>query len=304
MTCAAPPLNILLKNILTMKKIVMALASALMMLTSIACTSEEPQAEKPSGMEKKTITFTFGDTFQMKAMTRADITSLDLTDLWMFDYVGEELQQTAHQSSTDQSFGVLSASMGYGEHTLYFVASRGTTPTSDTDAQTIIWVKPSDTFWATATVTVSPSSESSQAVSLSRVATRLRISVTDEVPANAATFTVTPSQWYYGINYTTGAGVGLQTNYPRPVNIPANYIGTSGELMISIFGFVPSADWQTDVTATLTASDESVLGQVTLEDVTLNKNITTSYSGGILGTAKAFTLSADDAWGDEDVHTW
>lgn len=287
-----------------MKKIVMALASALMMLTSIACTSEEPQAEKPSGMEKKTITFTFGDTFQMKAMTRADITSLDLTDLWMFDYVGEELQQTAHQSSTDQSFGVLSASMGYGEHTLYFVASRGTTPTSDTDAQTIIWVKPSDTFWATATVTVSPSSESSQAVSLSRVATRLRITVNDEVPDGAAKFVITPAQWYYGIDYTTGSGIAPSANQPREVNIPSSYIGTTGQLAISIFGFVPSTDWQTDITAALKASDESVLGQVTLEDVTLNKNITTSYSGGILGTAKAFTLTADDAWGEEDVHTW
>ena len=172
----------------------MGLAAALM-LTAIACTSEEPQAEKPSGMEKKTITFTFGDTFQTKAMTRAAITSLSLTDLWMFDYVGDELQQTIHQSNTDEGFGAISASMGYGTHTLYFVASRGTTPTSDTDAQTITWVKPSDTFWATATVTVSPSSSSSQAVTLSRVATRLRITVNDEVPAGAAKFVITPAQW-------------------------------------------------------------------------------------------------------------
>ena len=280
----------------------MGLAAAMMMLT--ACTSEEPQKEKPSGWDQKTITFTFGDTFQTKAMTRAAITSLSLTDLWMFDYVGDELQQTIHQSSTDEGFGSISASMGYGSHTLYFVASRGTTPTSDTDAKTITWAKPSDTYWATSSITVAPSSSASQAVTLSRVATRLQITVTDEVPANAATFTVTPSQWYYGINYTTGAGVGLQANYPRPVNIPANYIGTSGELMISFFGFVPSADWQTDITATLTASDESVLGHVTLEDVTLNKNITTAYSGGILGSSKSFTLSADDAWGDDDIHTW
>jgi hypothetical protein len=274
------------------------------MLTTISCTSEELQNEKPTGMEKKTITFTFGDTFQTKAMTRAAITSLSLTDLWMIDYVGDELQQTIHQSSTDEGFGAISASMGYGAHTLYFVASRGTTPTTDTYVKSITWAKPSDTYWATASITVAPSSAASQSVTLSRVATRLRITVTDEIPANASTFTVTPSQWYYGINYTTGAGVGLQANYPRPVTIPANYIGTSGELMISIFGFVPSADWQTDITATLTASDESVLGQVMLEDVTLNKNITTAYSGGILGTAKSFTLSADDAWGDEDIHTW
>ena len=279
----------------------MALASALMMLS---CTSDEPHNEQPTGWESKTITFTFGDVITQHAMTRADVSSLDLTDMWMFDYVGDELQQTIHQSSSDEGFGVLSASMGYSDHTLYFVASRGTTPTSDTDAQTITWAKPSDTFWATASVTVSPSSASSQAVTLSRVATRLRITVNDEVPAGAAKFVITPSQWYYGINYTTGDGVAPVTNQPREVNIPSSYIGTSGQLAIAIFGFVPSADWQTNIIASLKASDESTLGQVALEDVSLKKNITTAYSGGILGTAKSFTLSADDTWGEENVHTW
>ena len=285
-----------------MKKLSIGLASALMMLT--ACTSDEPQNEHPTGWEQKTITFTFGDVVTQHAMTRADVTELDLTDLWMFDYVGEELQQSVHQSNTDESFGAISASMSYGDHTLYFVASRGTTPTTDTDAQTITWVKPSDTFWATATVTVSPSSASSQAVSLGRVATRLRITVNDEVPAGAAKFVITPAQWYYGIDYTDGSGIAPSSNQPREVNIPSSYIGTSGQLAIAIFGFVPSADWQTDITAALKASDDSTLGQVTLEDVALNKNITTAYSGGILSTSKAFTLTANDAWDDEDVHTW
>ena len=298
--CAALPI-ILFKNILTMKKIAMALASALMMLS---CTSDEPQNEQQTGWESKTITFTFGDVLTQHAMTRADITSLDLTDLWMFDYVGEELQQTVHQSKTDEDFGAISASMGYGEHTLYFVASRGTTPTSDTDARTITWVKPSDTFWAIATVTVLPSSASSKSVSLSRVATRLRITVNDEVPAQAAKFVITPAQWYYGIDYTTGRGIAPSANQPREVNIPSSYIGTTGQLAISIFGFVPSAGWHTDITAVLKASDESTLGQVTLGNVTLNKNITTAYSGSILSTSKAFTLTADDVWGDEDIHTW
>ena len=284
-----------------MKKMMMALASALMMLS---CTSDESQNDPPTGWESKTITFTFGDVITQHAMTRADVSTLDLTDLWMFDYVGDELQQTLHQSSTDDGFGSISASMGYGDHTLYFVASRGTTPTSDTDAHTITWVKPSDTFWATATVTVSPSSESSQSVSLSRVATRLRITVNDEVPDGAAKFVITPAQWYYGIDYTTGSGIAPSANQPREVNIPSSYIGTTGQLAISIFGFVPSAEWQTDITAALKASDDSTLGQVTLENVALNKNITSSYSGGILGTSKVFTLTADDVWGEDDVHTW
>ena len=286
-----------------MKNLSIGLAAAIM-LSMLSCMSDEQQTAKPVSMEKKTITFTFGDVLTQHAMTRADVTELDLTDLWMFDYVDDELQQTVHQSNTDEDFGILSASMDYGEHTIYFVASRGATPTTNTDAQTITWVKPSDTFWATATVTVSPSSASSQAVSLSRVATRLRISVSDEVPAGAAKFVIIPAQWYYGINYTDGSGISPSSNQPREVNIPSSYIGTSGQLAIAIFGFVPSSDWHTDITATLKASDESTLGQVTLEDVALKRNITTAYSGGILGTSKAFTLTANDAWGDEDIHTW
>ena len=286
-----------------MRKFQMGLAAAII-LSMLSCTSDEQQTEKPVSIEQKTITFTFGNVLTQHAMTRADVTDLDLTDLWMFDYVGDELQQTAHQSNTDEGFGAISASMGYGDHTLYFVASRGTTPTTDTDAQTITWVKPSDTFWATATVTVSPSSASSQAVSLSRVATRLRITVNDEVPAGAAKFVITPAQWYYGIDYTNGSGIAPSANQPREVNIPSSYIGTSGQLAIAIFGFVPSSDWQTNITASLKASDESTLGQVMLEDVPLKKNITTAYSGGILNTSKTFTLTANDTWGDEDVHTW
>ena len=286
-----------------MRKFQIGLAAAIM-LSMLSCTSDEQQTEKPVSIEQKTITFTFGDTLTQHAMTRADVTELDLTDLWLFDYTDGELQQTIHQSNTDEGFGAISASMDYGEHTIYFVASRGATPTTNTDAQTITWVKPSDTFWATASITVSPSSASSQAVSLGRVATRLRITVNDEVPTGAAKFVIIPAQWYYGINYTDGSGIAPSSNQPREVNIPSSYIGTSGQLAIAIFGFVPSADWQTDITAVLKASDESTLGQVMLEDVALKRNITTAYSGGILGTAKSFTLSADDAWGDEDVHTW
>ena len=85
-----------------MKKLSIGLAAA-MMLSMLSCTSDEQQTAKPVSVELKTITFTFGDMFTQHAMTRADVASLDLTDLWMFDYVGDELQQTVHQSSTDDA---------------------------------------------------------------------------------------------------------------------------------------------------------------------------------------------------------
>lgn len=287
-----------------MKKFEMALASALMMLSMISCTTDEPKSEKPTNWDQKTITFTFGETLTQHAMTRADVTELNLTDLWTFDYVGGELQQTIHQSNTDEDFGSISVSMEYGEHILYFVASRGTTPTTDTDTQTITWVKPSDTFWATASITVSPSSASSQTVTLSRVATRLKVAVNDEVPTEASKLIITPAQWYYGIDYTTGDGVAPSADHPREITIPSSYIGTTGQLAAMIFGFVPQTDWHTGATITMCGANSSTLGSVTISDIPFKRNITTSYLGSLMTTGRTFTLTADDAWGDEDTHTW
>ena len=73
-----------------MKKLSIGLSAA-MMLSMLSCTSDEQQTAKPVSMDLKTITFTFGDVLTQHAMTRADVSTLDLTDLWMFDYVGDEL---------------------------------------------------------------------------------------------------------------------------------------------------------------------------------------------------------------------
>ena len=177
-----------------MKKLLMAMSAALL-LTACGGDNDEGRlnvkTEMPDSAQTKEVMFYFGND---RAMTRAGLSDLNLTDLWVFDYMSDELKTSAHQDAGD-GFGSLSMSLEYGSHTLYFVASRGTTPTVDTDAQTISWVKPSDTFWASLSLTVSPSMNGSHEVTLRRVATRLRITVTDEVPDGAAKFIVQPSMW-------------------------------------------------------------------------------------------------------------
>ena len=284
-----------------MKKFQLGLAAALM-LSMIACTSEEPQTEKPSGMDKKTITFTFGDTFQTKAMTRAAITSLSLTDLWMFDYVGDELQQTIHQSSTDEGFGSISAAMNYGAHTLYFVASRGVDPVVDTSAKTITWGSVRDTFMASLSLNVQPKSGGTKNVVLNRCVGRLKIAATDVVPDNAAKFTITPSTWYYGLNYATGAATASASS-TIAVNIPSSYIGTQN-LIVSVYTISGSEAWQTDVTAALLAGDESVIGSVTIQNVPIHTNHITSYQGGIVGAGRNINITGDDEWVEDEPVNW
>lgn len=285
-----------------MKKSIVALAVAAI-LPFVSCSHDDAPAAKADAPKDSTqtltVTFTFGD---LVPVTRASLESLNLTDLWVFDYMGDALKTSDHQSSGD-GFGAVSLSMEYGTHTLYFVASRGTSPTVDTDATIITWAKPSDTFWGMLHLTVEPAMSGTQSVTLIRVATRLRVTVTDEIPTGAAKMIVTPSTWYYGLNYTTSEGI-APSSQAREVDIPSSYIGTSGQLIVNIFGLSPATEWQTDLTVSMKNGQGATLGSVTLADAPFTQNRTTAFSGGLFATAHSLDIDADDSWRADDVHSW
>ena len=189
-----------------MKKILMALAVAFV-LPNTSCTrnDDEPTADGQvprDTMQQMTIHFTFPMAVSMQPMTRSTLSDAQLTDLWLFDYMNGSLVNTIRQTSEDVNFGAIALNADYGDHNLYFVASRGTSPT--VNGTTIVWARPSDTFWQSMSLTVAPGMSATQSVTLSRVVTRLRIAVTDEVPATLSKFSITPAHWYYGLDYTTG----------------------------------------------------------------------------------------------------
>lgn len=250
-----------------------------------------------------TITFDFGsNAFALHAMTRASLTELSMTDLWIFDYMGDVLQQSIHQSSTDATFGTPSLSLDYGDHTFYFVASRGSDPVVDTDAKTITWGSVRDTFHGSLSLDVQPNSGSSQSVSLSRCVGRLRVSATDVIPEGAAKLVVMPSSWYYGLNYQSGEGV-ADSQTPLAVNIPSSYIGTTN-LVASFYTISSASSWQTDMTVALVTTDESTIGSVTISGVTLQRNHVTSYAGGIVGAGLSLTIGSNDEWVEDDSVNW
>ena len=282
----------------------MVMAAASMLLACDRTDGEEPATAKVNvawadTLDKKTVTFDFTG---LRAKTRATLAELTMTDLWIFDYVGAELKQSVHQSSTDATFGSPSLSLDYGDHTFYFVASRGSDPVVDTDAKTITWGSVRDTFHGSLSLDVQPNSGSSQSVSLSRCVGRLRVSATDVVPEGAAKLVVSPSSWYYGLNYQSGEGVS-DSPTPLVVNIPNSYIGTQN-LVASFYTISSASPWQTDVTVALMASDESTIGSITISDVPLQRNHVTSYAGGIVGAGRTLNLGSDDEWVEDDTVNW
>ena len=293
-----------------MKKLMMAMTAALMLSS---CTKSDVNELSENSLEiivnadsietHKTITFGCNFGVSQELMTRASLSELSLTDLWIFDLPDgrSEPALLLHQTSDDATFGSPSVTAEYGGHTFYFIASRGSDPTIN--GTTISWDKPSDTFWSTLSLTIVPSTSSTQNVNLQRVAARLRVTITDEVPADLAALNVTPSIWYYGIDYVSGEATDTRTT-TRTINVPSSYAGTTGQLAASFYCLSPSVEWTTDVTLTASRADNSSIATISVAGIPMQRNHITSYSGTLFGAGRSISVTADDAWGDDINGTW
>lgn len=225
----------------------------------------------------------------------------DMTDLWIFDYMDGELVWTLHKSSGDADFESPSVDMDFGDHQVYFVASRGKNPA--VNGTEITWSTPSDTFWQELELTVTGSSSSSVAVVLDRVVTKLKITVNDEVPTGTATLEVTPAQWWYGMDYTTGVAT-TNSSQTRTVSVPASYIGTTGQLSVGIFGLSDEDGWMTDLYIRAKDGSGNVIGGVSLVDVPFMRNRATEASGSLFGSESGFTVTLNAEWLDPYILEW
>ena len=290
-----------------MKRKSFSLPVALALACLVAAGCDKPQTETPTDApadsmqtlqwdDTITISISFGDDNR----TRASLEDVKMKDLWLYDYVNGSLVQTVHQSSTDAGFGSASVGITYGEHTFYVVASGGTDAT--TDSTTITWAKPGDTFYLSKTVDLQPSGDKNVSLLLKRVATRLRIVPSDEIPADISSI-AWQGTWYYALNYLTGEADGAQST-ERSVSVPASYIGTTGELIAASYSLCPIDGYTTDIKITARRSDESAITEINLSDVAFERNRLTILSGGLATSTRSFGISVDDAWADDYNIGW
>lgn len=274
------------------KQILILAAGALLFAACCKDTTETPT---------KSITFSCsGDWTQNTKDLTANGSSM--TDVWVFDYVGNTLVQTIHQDdNTAADFGSPSLNLSFGTHTLYFVASRGLTPTVNTTSHTITWVKPYDTFHKALTLTVD-NSTGSQSVTLERMVGKLKMTINDAIATGTTQFIVTPATWYYGMDYTDGSPTASASNQAVTISCPSNYVGESGKFL-TVFTFSSSAQWNTNVT--LAASNgTSTISSVAINNVPIQRNRSTEYSGNLFTNNGSTTLTLNDTWGDPITGTW
>ena len=279
---------------------------ALVALLAMGCVKESVENEAPNSKDKVEMTFRMGGdfTFSTQGFTRSlTADGKDMTDVWVLDYMGATLMQQVHQVSTDEDFGTPTMTLDLGEHHLYFVASRGGDPTLDTSAKTIIWGTVRDTFCKDLALTVTASSSGSTAVVLDRVVTKLKLTVTDEVPSGCVSVTMVPDTWYDGLNYTNGNPV-ASSGTTFNISVPSSYIGTTGELMLNYFGFSGTTEWTTNISLTAKNEENEVVGSALIADAPFLRNRVTECSGPLFSGGGAVSLSLNPEWLDAASHTW
>jgi hypothetical protein len=281
-----------------MKKFIFAAIAAAALM---GCESVDEQRDG-DGQERE-ITFACGG-FGVSSATRAlEADGKGMTDLWVMDYTQGALVQQMHQSGSDSDFGAPMMRLRTGKHQICFVASRGTGAAIYTEAHTIAWERPSDTFHKSITIDVQPSSAAQQQVTLERVATRLRLTLTDEVPADAASVTVAPERWYTALDYLSGEPSAAVTDYTSTVALPESVRGTTG-VQISIYGLSSATQWTTDVALTSTNADGTLIGQGTIKSAPMRRNIITNCTGPLFSSVTVGGIVLNTEWLPEVEITW
>lgn len=286
-----------------MKRIFYMIIAAAMM---VACNNDSDNTQVLDDSPVK-ITFNVqGDfTLQTGDITRAlTADGKDMTDVWVLDYVGGVLQQQLHQVSTDADFGTPTLSLSLGNHHIYFVASRGTGATLDTNAHTLTFTKVLDNFWKDYAITITGGTASgSRTVALDRIVTKLKVVFSDAIPTGAATFNVTPSVWHYGFDYTTGNPTAATASQNIVMNVPNASIGVAGE-SVNIYGFSGTTEWITDIALNCKTSDGYVLGSATITAAPFVRNRVSEYTGPLFGDNGSMTLSLNTDWTTSHTGTW
>ena len=296
-----------------MKKCVIALLAAMVLTACEKTIESEDNVDEVITTDGKPVvgkrfTFTVKGDFssEWKPVTRGYLAAdgKDMTDLWVLDYVDGSLVQQLHQGdNTAENFGKPQMTLSYGSHHIYFVASRGAEPVLNTNNATITWSSVRDTFWKDYEVNVVSTSNGNRAVTLDRVVTKLVLSFTDAISANAKTIEFTPATWYYGLNYQTGEPTTATVSQTNVMTIPDGYAGRD-DVSLSYFSISSSSEWSTDVTVQSKDQNGNVIGQGVLSDVPMKRNRQTEYSGPLFSAGGEMTLTLNGEWDTPVSGTW
>ena len=224
-------------------------------------------------------------------LTRAETSSSDdLTDILIFDEVDGTIAKTLHQTREDADWSNPTLSLPYGMHKLHFVASAGTG--AAITSESITWDKVRDTFSRSLTIDVSAETHKAMPVTLSRVATRLYLTIKDPIPDDATSVRVTIQ------NGCKSIGILEPSEYVTTVSnfsvLPED-IGKTN-IRYTIWLIAPeSEEWQTDINVAIMSGEDAIYER-DIHNILLLRNRTTSITGFVQQLQSEPNIGIDSNW--------
>jgi hypothetical protein len=269
-------------------------------LLLVACTNDSTDiTAEETGV--KTVALNLGGDFTIEQLTRS--TSVETAqDIYIFDYMDGKSVQTIHQQKGDPIFGSPRISLKYGKHHLYFIVANGTEPSIT--ANIIRWQKVGDTFWGAMDVDINAKTGNTLDVTLERVVAQLKISSSDIIPSDAQYLKITPSAWYYGLDYTTDTPA-LSTS-----TLTIDNLDKGSYFSMTLYGFATKDEQKIDIVLDANTKYSNVTSvPIRANTVTmLRGNIFTasSTSGDSYTTPETFgvNIKVNSSWNTGYNMTW
>ena len=254
-------------------------------------------------------------------ITRAELAANGkaMTDLYIFDYdkKTKKLLQVLHQTADAEDFAEPSLSLDYGDHTLKVIATRSEAPTilsadgslwsladntafamtADAAAPAVLTSsKTSDSFGAVQDVSIGVGQNQSINIQLERIIAKLSIKNTGKFPEDCSTLRFQIDE-YKQWDWQTFTATGKVSNQ-RILDVTKCAGKTSAPFFY--YFLVPEDGYTTDITFTADRKGSSEpYTSFTLSGITLQRNHVTMISGSFYNRQPTFSLTMNDAWGEE-----
>ena len=207
---------------------------------------------------------------------------------YLLDEDGEKVLSQEKDNSDDEYMN-LYAEVPVGTYQLVAFAHNGSEDVSvDENAVITPEGKLTDSFIYYKELTLNEESDNSQSIVLDRCVAKFSLMHTDAIPSGAASVELKMSGAAKALNAKTG--LGKEEDYTVSINIPSTAIGTKNNLF-SAFVFLTGAESTVDVIATTKDADGNAITSYTLEDVEMEVNMQTIYTGAFFHSDQKISAS-------------
>ncbi len=284
-----------------MKKTFFLLVAAALMISACSNNNEQPQ---PEGQATIRFEVTNYEQVSLDEVTRAAATALAHLEMAIYDASTLQLVDSIKTKSGDSGYGSFSASLPFGDYVVLFLGFDGSRQSILKNIQSIGFTENNvpNLFHKVINLTVSPSSATSQDVTLSRAVAAFSIKSQGYIPTNLQTLTIVATGGGYKLNGQTGWAANVAQ---RTTNFNVSAYAGKESVGVSVYSFLPSEEANMNFSVTATTSNGEVLAQKDFSNVPMKINQRTIYTGSLFGDgtqAQDFNLSLEnDVWNDVNL---